>query len=244
MHVHILQHDDWVEPGECLSWARRRGHDVRFTRRWVFDPLPTEPDSDLLIVLGGQQSPSTTSAECAYYDAAAEEALIRRYIESGRMVLGICLGAQLMGEALGAPYEHSPEREIGPVRARLTEAGRSDPFLRGFPDCFDAGAWHNDMPGLTPDAVVLAESDGCPRQIVRYGDFAYGFQAHMEFTHEIAVEGIRHSANELSEGGRFVQSEARLLACDYTEMNRLLAGFLDLMTEAYQRRAKACAPEN
>lgn len=84
-------------------------------------------------------------------------------------MIGVCLGAQLVGEALGAAYSHSPEREIGPVKAALTEAGRADPFFASFPDVFLAGEWHNDMPGLTEDSVIIAESEGCPRQIVRYG---------------------------------------------------------------------------
>ncbi len=55
------------------------------------------------------------------------------------------------------------------------------------------------MPGLTDQATVLAESEGCPRQIVQYGNFVYGFQCHMEFTVE-AVEGlIQHSQQELAD---------------------------------------------
>ncbi|VEA31209.1 glutamine amidotransferase [Salmonella enterica subsp. enterica] len=58
------------------------------------------------------------------------------------------------------------------------------------------------MPGLTDQATVLAESAGCPRQIVQYGNFVYGFQCHMEFTVE-AVEGlIQHSQQELADAPR------------------------------------------
>ncbi len=54
------------------------------------------------------------------------------------------------------------------MKARLTDTGENDPFLKSFPSVFDAGEWHNDMPGLKEGAEILAESDGCPRQIVRY----------------------------------------------------------------------------
>ena len=234
MKIHFIQQDPWVEGGEYLAWAKRNGHAVSVTRCWRYEPLPEHAEADCLIVLGGCQCPVTTKEECDYYDAAAEIALIRRYLEACKAVLGSCLGAQLLGEAMGAPYEHSPEKEIGPVRARLTEQGRGDPFFAAFPPEFDAGAWHNDMPGLTKDAVVIAKSEGCPRQIVRYRPFVYGFQTHMEFTHEIVAAGLFDLGGEIGTTGRFVQSSRELLAYDYTEMNRLLSSFLDAMFAKYQ----------
>ena len=235
MRVHFIQQDAWVEPGEYLSWAQRHRHSVSITRCWLHEALPKEADADILIVLGGYQCPATTREECDYFDSAAEQALIRQYAQAGKAVIGVCLGAQLVGEALGAVYAHSPEKEIGPVKARLTEEGRADPFLKQFPDVFDAGEWHNDMPGLTADAVILAESDGCPRQIVRYGKYIYGFQTHMEFTHDLIAAGIEDCGGEIPAQGPYVQTKAQMLAYDYTEMNRMLSAFLDAMTEDYER---------
>lgn len=239
MKVHIIQHDSWVEPGEYLSWARRHGYPVSFTRCWQYEKLPEEVQADLLIVLGGYQCPATTKEECGYFDAQGEIGLIRRYVSAGKAVVGVCLGAQLVGEAMGAPYEHSPEREIGPVQAWLTQEGKKDPFLKRFPGRFMAGEWHNDMPGLTEQSAVLAESQGCPRQIVRYGTYVYGFQTHMEFTPEIIRQGIQNAGEDLKTGGPFVQTREELLAFDYRDMNRMLSDFLDAMMEDYEKSRKA-----
>ena len=236
MKVHFIQQCEWVEPGEYMSWAVRRGYGISFTRCWRYESVPEDTVSDLLVVLGGPQCPATTPDECDFFDAAAERRLIRKYADEGKMAVGICLGAQLLGEALGAPYSRSPEREVGPVLARLTEEGRRDPFLKHFPDAFYAGEWHNDMPGLTADSAVLAESDGCPRQIVRYGKYLYGFQTHMEFTRGIIEQGIKFEGDSLESGGRFVQTREQLLSFDYTEMNGLLSEFLDNMTGDYEKR--------
>ena len=235
MKVHFIQQDSWVLPGEYLTWAERHGYDVAVTKCWEYETVPESAEADLLVVLGGCQCPATTKEECGYFDAEREKALIRSYVEAGKMVVGVCLGAQLLGEALGAPYAHSPEREIGPVEARLTPAGKDDPFFAAFGDTFLAGEWHNDMPGLTEDCVIIAESDGCPRQIVRYGKYVYGFQTHMEFTHGIVAAGIEDVGGRLNCTGRFVQTEEQLLAFDYTGMNALLSSFLDAMTEEYRR---------
>ena len=238
MKIHFIQQDPWVLPGEYLSWAERNCYEISYTRCWLFESVPDTADADMLVILGGWQCPATTKEECAYFDASQEKRLIREYADAGKIVIGVCLGAQLVGEALGAAYSHSPEREIGPVRAVLTKAGRADSFFAPFPDEFLAGELHNDMPGLTEDSVIIAESEGCPRQIVRYGKYIYGFQTHMEFTHGIIAEGIKEAGESLKTGGRFVQSEEQLLSFDYAEMNALLSAFLDRITHDYLYRKR------
>ena len=235
MKVHFIQQDSWVKPGEYLAWAERHGYDVTITKCWEYETIPKSAEADMLVVLGGYQCPATTKEECGYFDAEQEKDLIRRYVGAGRMVIGVCLGAQLVGEALGGLYAHSPEREIGPVEARLTPEGKNDPFFAAFGDMFLAGEWHNDMPGLTEDSAIIAESDGCPRQIVRYGKYVYGFQTHMEFTHEIVAAGIENVGGHLNCTGRFVQTEEQMLLFDYSKMNTLLSSFLDAMVEEYRR---------
>lgn len=220
-------------PGEYLAWAERNRYETSITKCWEYEQIPESVSADMLVVLGGFQCPATTKAECDYFDAEAEKALIRQYVKGGKIVIGVCLGAQLLGEALGAAYSHSPEREIGPVEARLTAAGRADPFFASFNDTFLAGEWHNDMPGLTKDSVVIAESEGCPRQIVRYDRYAYGFQTHMEFTHRIIAAGLEDAGGQLNCNGRFVQTEEQLLHFDYSEMNAMLSEFLDAIVKDY-----------
>ena len=236
LKVHFIQHEPVVNPGEYLAWAERHGYDVSFTKCWEEGGFPEPADvPDVLIVLGGPQNPGTTRGECPHFDAAAECAYILRCADAGKVVIGSCLGAQLIGKAYSGGHSVSPEREIGPVAAHLTAEGRKDPFLRTFPDPFLAGEFHNDMMDLAPDSVVLAYSEGCPRQIVRYGRLVYGLQCHIEFTHEIIAELVESLGDWLDTGGRFVQSKEELLAFDYTEMNKLLSDFLDAIVAEYQR---------
>jgi len=229
MHIHFIQQEPEVTPGEYLAWAEREGYNVSYTRVWMFEPLP-EPgeDIDLLIILGGPQNPGTTKTECPHFDSNAQAHCIRRFVDAGKLVIGSCLGAQLLGEAMGAHYEHSPEREIGPVNIWITDEGKKDPILKDFPDEFTSAQWHADMPGLTPGAKVLASSDGCPRQIVRYAPNAYGLQCHMEFNREVvsrAVEWDRQSLDSYA-ACKYVSKAEEILRYDYSGMNRLLSSFL------------------
>ncbi|ENO1078787.1 MULTISPECIES: type 1 glutamine amidotransferase [Enterobacter] len=238
MHIHFIIHEHFEAPGAYEIWGKNRGCSMSYSRVYQGDPLPEDLQStDLLIIMGGPQSPATTLKECPWFDAQAEMRLIGRAIEAGKTVIGVCLGSQLIGEALGAAFCHSPEKEIGKFPVRLTEAGKANPLFEDFGHELNVGHWHNDMPGLTPQAKVLAYSEGCPRQIVQYGERVYGFQCHMELTPEVVELLIEHSQNDLRRAAefRFVETAEKLRSHDYREMNQVLFSFLDKL--AAQREA-------
>ena len=238
MHIHFIIHEYFEAPGAYEIWGKNRGCSMSYSRVYQGDPLPEDLQStDLLIIMGGPQSPATTLQECPWFDAQAEIRLIGRAIEAGKTVIGVCLGSQLIGEALGAAFCNSTEKEIGKFPVRLTDAGKANPLFEDFGHELNVGHWHNDMPGLTPQAKVLAYSEGCPRQIVQYGERVYGFQCHMELTPEVVELLIEHSQNDLSRAAefRFVETAEKLRSHDYREMNQVLFSFLDKL--AAQREA-------
>lgn len=230
MHIHILQHEVFESAAAISGWMAQNEHTASYTQFFKSDTLPSDiSDIDMLIVLGGPQSPNTTKAECPHFDGQAEIAFIKKTIAANKKVLGICLGAQLIGEALGAAVERSPEREIGLYQMHLTDAGKTDRLTSLLEPTFKTGHWHGDMPGLTPESEILAYSTGCPRQIVRFTPLVYGFQCHFEFTPE-AIEGmIANCSDELSEYAEnaFVQSAAQLQANNYSASNKMLFKLLN-----------------
>ena len=130
----------------------------------------------------------------------------------------------------------SPEKEIGHYPVTLSVEGLRDPNIAHFGPALVVGHWHNDMPGMTPTATVLAASEGCPRQIVKYGDRVYGFQCHMEFDAEVIERLITHSQQELeaAKGRRFIRSVQEMRSWDYREMNQKLWTFLDNLVTHYR----------
>jgi GMP synthase (glutamine-hydrolysing) len=225
-------HESFEAPGAIEKWLKLNNCGISYTRLYDGDTLPESTKSfDFLIIMGGPQSPDTTLSECPHFNANKEIAFIKQCIEKNKFIFGICLGAQLIGEALGAKFYHSPNREIGVFELTLTEDGKLDPIIGTFPEKFMVGHWHGDMPGLTKESKVLASSEGCPRQIVKYSPKIYGFQCHFEFTPD-SIEGmIQNCSHELEvyKSLPYIEDAGSLRSHDYKSMNKLLFSFLDYM---------------
>lgn len=230
MKTHFFIHESFESPAAIETWTKERDHTITYTRFYQNDPTPNDLNGvDFLIVMGGPQSPTTTEKECPHFHAKEELACIRKAIDQNKLVLGVCLGAQLIGEALGAECDHSPNREIGVFNAMLTDKAQTDSIFSQFPHTFPVGHWHGDMPGLTPAAEILATSEGCPRQIIKYTPRVYGFQCHFELT-PVSIEGmIQNSLQELERYKilPYVEDAETLRKHDYAPINTLLFQFLD-----------------
>jgi GMP synthase (glutamine-hydrolysing) len=227
--LHFILHESFESPAAIENWAKTRGHETAHTRLYNGDLFPSVCDFDFLIIMGGPQSPTTTIEECPHFDSQGEILFIKKAINENKILLGVCLGAQLIGEALGAKFEHSPNREIGVFPITLTEDGKKDYIIGAFPEVFDVGHWHGDMPGLTAESKILATSAGCPRQIVYYTPKIYGFQCHFEFTPEAIEEMIKNNSQELEDYKNlpYIETTEQLKSHSYKDMNSLLFEFLD-----------------
>jgi len=239
MRVHFIIHEAYEGPGALLNWVKDNNHVMSSTRIYLNELLPSNIEFiDLLIVLGGPQCPGTTEQECHYFNVEKEVSLIRACIESEKVVFGVCLGAQLIGEALGAKFEKSPNKEIGYFPIKLTEFAGKHSKIAHFNSNEVVGHWHNDMPGLTPTSKVLATSEGCPRQIVEYSNLVYGFQCHLEFTPESVAELVSVSVDEFSDidNHPYIQNPEYIIDSSSLHMNSLLFEFMDKLMIEYTKR--------
>jgi len=224
-------HVDFETPGIIEKWAADRGHVLEGTLTSVNHRLPGAHQIDFLIVLGGPQSASRTDD---YPYLKGEIGLISAMIGQNKPVIGFCLGAQLIAEALGARTRQSPHKEVGGFPIELTEDGRSDPILKNLPSAFDVIHWHNDMPGLPDGAILLARSAGCPHQAFRFGDRTYGFQFHMEPTPESIKPLLENAADDLAPS-QYTQTPEQILSFDFATMNRRMIQVLDSIVDISSR---------
>jgi len=147
------------------------------------EPLPRDVRGvGGLIVLGG---PMAAYEVDRHPFLKTEIGFIERALEAGRPVLGICLGAQLIAQVLGARVYQGPRREVGWGPITITADGREDPAFAGTDGELTVFHLHGDTYELPPDAQNLASSPLYEQQAFRVGDTIYGFQFHLEFTETV-----------------------------------------------------------
>jgi GMP synthase (glutamine-hydrolysing) len=223
MRILCLTHADFEGPGVLETWAKQHQYDFNICKPYQGENCLILPEFDMLVIMGGPQSPLTIE-ETPYLKE--EITLIKQSISKDKIVLGFCLGAQLIGEALGARTTRSPHKEIGVFPITLTPEGMQDPLFADFPKTFPVIHWHNDMPGETQDSVLLASSQGCPKQILRYRPQVYGFQCHLEITQEGIQDLVNACPGDLK-SGQFIQTAEQLLQQDYTTIHQWMFKILD-----------------
>jgi len=207
MKIQCLQHVPFEGPAHLAIIARDRGLTLERTRVFDGEELPGTDDFDLLAVMGG---PMGANDEAAYPWLAAEKKLIERSIREGKLILGICLGAQLIADVLGARVSRNRHREIGwfPVR-RGAEAG-SCATGRALPESFYAFHWHGDTFDIPAGGVRIAESNACRNQGFVWEDRVAALQFHLEATPD-SVRALLGNCGDELDGSEFVQGREAIL---------------------------------
>lgn len=225
MRVHVFQHVPFEPEAHIGAWAISRGHSITRTAFFNSDPIPSVESYDFLVVMGG---PMNVYEDSLYPWLAAEKAAIGRAVESGRLVLGVCLGAQLLSVVLGGQVTSNPEKEVGIFPVNIKEDALKLPCFKNFPAEMDVLHWHGDTFSLPEGAVSIASSRACANQGFLYKNRAAAFQFHIEATPE-SVEAILASTGGRKGQGAWVQGPdvLRSRLAELSVMNRLLESFLD-----------------
>ena len=154
------------------------------------DAVPVVDAYDSLLVMGGPQDVWQHSEFPWLVD---ECAAIRRFVlDLRRPFLGVCLGHQLLAEALGGQVEAGAVAEVGVMTVEQTEAGRTDPLFRELENPLPVLQWHGaEVTAVPAGGAVLAKSPDCAIQAFRFGERAYGMQFHVEITGETVREWLQ-----------------------------------------------------
>lgn len=134
---------------------------------------------DGVVSMGG---PMSVYQQKQYPWIAEELALLQQAVKAKLPVLGACLGAQLLAQALGAQVRAASAKEIGWYPLMREPGADGDPLMAAFGQTETVFQWHGDAFQTPKGAVRLASSPLCPEQGFRYGTNAYGLQFHLEVT--------------------------------------------------------------
>ena len=159
-----------------------RGWEVKEVGLWKGGQIPEPRSFHLLILMGG---PMSVHDEDAYSFLLEEKTFVRRWVGEGNPTMGICLGAQLIADCLGARVYKGNHEELGWYEMAVTEEGKNDPFLHAFPLRFPVFQWHSETFDLPEGAILLATAQDYPHQAFRFRDHTYAFQFHFEVTEEM-----------------------------------------------------------
>jgi GMP synthase-like glutamine amidotransferase len=177
----VFQHVRAEHPGILRDFLRADGIPWRAVELDAGERIPDLGDFSALVVMGG---PMDVWEEDLHPWLRDEKAAIREaVVERGMPVLGVCLGHQLLAEALGGEVGRAARPEVGFLEVELTEAGRRSDFLAGLPERITPLQWHGaEVKRLPAGAEALASSPVSAVQAFAVGDRALGLQFHVEIT--------------------------------------------------------------
>jgi len=194
MRMAVLQHVEFEGPAAVADWAAGRGFPLRVFHLYRDTTLPSLSDFDMLTVMGG---PMSANDEARLGWLGPEIALVREAIAADKIVLGICLGAQIIAKALGARVYPGGTKEIDCFPVQRTG---SHSLFDGLPDSFTTFHWHGETFDLPHEATSLAKSKITETQAFAVGQRVLGLQFHMEATEESVRALLEGAGHEIGSG--------------------------------------------
>ena len=206
MRAHYFQHVPFEGLGSIGPWLKAAGYEVTKTRFFESAALPDINQIDLLVVMGG---PMSVNDENTFSWLAPEKRFIHDFITKGKPVLGICLGAQLVANAMGAAVYRNTLKEIGWFPIQGVSTTGSSNF--SFPSSLEVFHWHGETFDLPAGATLLARSEGCENQAFQLGRSVIGLQFHLETTPESIREIVSNCRDELV-SSQYIQTQEEILS--------------------------------
>lgn len=226
MKVHYLQHVHFENPGYIEQWMKQHHHSLSSTRFFEKDyVLPSVPEIDALIVMGG---PMSVYDESEYAWLKEEKVFIKDCIAAGKKVLGVCLGAQLIADCLGAKVTNATNKEIGWWPVIPTEESKN---LHWFYELFKNNPivfhWHGDQFQIPDGAIDLLISPANTHQAFSFNENVLCLQCHLEVTDDSLALMLENGTQELIDMP-FVQAQTIIQSGTkhIRHCNEILSGIL------------------
>jgi GMP synthase-like glutamine amidotransferase len=205
MRIHCIRHEPFEGLGEILTWIQLHNHQLSYTHIYLNEYFPPVDGFDLLIIMGGTAS---VYEQDKFPWLIKEKQFIQKAIEQGKKILGICLGAQLLADALDGRVYRGIYKEIGwlPVVFNL----KGLPQLDYFPPVMEVFHWHGDTFDIPHGATLIGSTIGIENQGFVFGNNIIALQFHCEMNLEQLQMIINAAGAELLNEGKYIQTEKQI----------------------------------
>jgi len=221
MKLHWIQHVPFEGLGFIEDIAQMKGFDISSTR--VFEPGHSFPDFEglnLIVIMGGPMGVYDINE---YPWLIKEKEFIRSAIENKIKIIGICLGAQLIADVLGAKIKKNNEKEIGwfKIFPDKNYQGTLSGIFEAEPEVFH---WHGDTFNIPDESMLVCSSEGCTNQAFDYNGQVFGLQFHLETTKDSAKSLIENCNDEIQTTKKFIQAEKDIIGNEskYLKINEMM----------------------
>ncbi len=225
LNIHYLQHVPFEGPAYIEEWANRKGHNFTGTHFYNNDILPDVNKIDWLVIMGG---PMNIYEEDKFPWLTEEKRCIKEAINKNKIVLGVCLGSQLIADALGSKVYKNNYKEIGWFPVHLSKEAKENKLFNFLPDEFLAFHWHGETYNIPDGAIHIAESRACKNQAFICRDRVIGLQFHFEMT-AAAINEITNECKKDLVKDKFVQTvdEIKNKTSNIANANKLMYELLN-----------------
>jgi len=230
MKIHTILHAPHEDIGNIYNWAVEKKYNITSTHLYKGDFLPDDTsDIDFLIIMGG---PMGVYDESEFLWLVNEKKFIEKAINSPiKKILGICLGAQLLANVLGAEVRKNRVREIGWFPVNLTMDGKEHPAFKDVPGAFDALHWHGDTFDIPSGAKHIAFSAFCENQAFSYRNII-GLQFHPEVNRDLLAGFLNDPGMELIPSPSVNNPESMMKnPLNFLNIEKILYEFIDNFIE-------------
>lgn len=208
LKIHYIQHAPFEGIGCIDYWAQAKGHVLTSTKMYEEQKrYPTLENFDWLIIMGGPMSVNDLDKNPWMIE---EKKFIESAIKKNKVVIGFCLGSQLIANVLGAKVYPNTKKETGWFNVQLTEAAKNHEAFSMFPETFTTFQWHGETFDIPKHATLLMSSEACTNQAFIYGKRTIALQFHPEATQVMIKEMIANGKDEIVEDD-FIQTEEQIL---------------------------------
>jgi len=225
MHIHFLQHVPFEGLGCMEEWFKKEQAEITSTQLYQDPIFPELEQIDWLVIMGG---PMSANDNYKYPWMIKEKRFIEKAIMAQKKIIGVCLGAQLIADVLGAKITKNPETEIGWFEVSKVQGEKSSDIFKSFPEKADVFHWHGETFELPQRATRIFESQACKNQGFLIDDQILGLQFHFEITEGGAKKLIDACRDEMIPA-RYVQTEQEILSAPgrFEKVNSLMFDVLE-----------------